>query len=60
METILTILGITVMFGGIFVVDSMFPKPAKAINSKPISVYVPHHIDEYGTIVMMKKINERI
>jgi hypothetical protein len=50
----LTILGIVVIFGGTFVVNKMFPTPAKAMK-QPVVKYVPDHIDQQGTVVMRKE-----
>jgi len=59
-ETILTVLGICVAFSGPFMVNKMFPSTAKAIKPKPSSVYLPHHIDEYGDVIMTKRIKTRV
>lgn len=56
MDTFLTYLGICVAICSPFLVSMLFPKPAKA-KVKPKAVYVPHHIDERGDIIMSKKID---
>ncbi len=59
-DNFLTVLGICVAFGGIFIVNRMFPNPAKAKKEKPVARYVPHHIDEYGNVVMVQKFDKYV